>query len=45
VLPVILQPGKVYALWINSEQFRNFVDVNGSPALPYLLIFETRKEK
>jgi len=39
VLPIALEPGKLYALWINH----NFRDVNGHPAVPYLLIFETRK--
>ena len=43
VLPVRLQPGKIYALWLNSEKFKNFQDRAGQPALPYLLIFQTRK--
>jgi RNA polymerase sigma-70 factor (ECF subfamily) len=43
VLPVRLEPGKVYAIWINSEQSSKFSDTTGNPALPYLLIFETRK--
>ena len=43
VLPVRLQPGKVYALWLNSEKFKNFKDREGHAALPYLLIFQTRK--
>jgi RNA polymerase sigma-70 factor (ECF subfamily) len=41
-LPVKLQPGKTYALWINSEKFRNFKDANGQPAVPYLLVFKTK---
>ncbi len=45
VLPVKLKPGKLYAIWLNSETFKNFKDANGQPALPYLLIFETRKSK
>jgi len=43
VLPVHLKPGKVYAMWLNSESAREFKDGNGQPAVPYLLIFETRK--
>jgi len=41
VLPVSLKPNKVYATWINSEQFQNFQDLDGHPAVPYLLIFKT----
>jgi serine/threonine protein kinase len=44
VLPVRLVPGKVYALWLNSEQRNNFKDREGRAALPYLLIFETRNQ-
>jgi serine/threonine protein kinase len=43
VVPVKLQPGRVYAIWLNSDKFQLFQDQNGLPALPYLLIFETRK--
>lgn len=43
VAPVKLQPGKVYAIWINSDRFKDFTDTAGQPAVPYLLIFETRK--
>jgi serine/threonine protein kinase len=43
VLPVKLQPGKVYVIWLNSSKFQNFQDRSGHPAVPYLLIFETRK--
>jgi len=43
VLPVQLQRGKVYAIWINSEHHQNFKDRHSLPAVPYLLIFETRK--
>jgi RNA polymerase sigma-70 factor (ECF subfamily) len=44
-LPVALQPGKAYAIWINSDNFQNFRGYNSQPAVPYLLIFETRKSK
>jgi RNA polymerase sigma-70 factor (ECF subfamily) len=41
VLPVKLQPGRFYAIWLNSDKFKNFKDVNQIPAVPYLLTFET----
>lgn len=43
VLPVKLEPGKTYVIWANLDEFNNFVDTQRRPALPYLLIFETRK--
>jgi len=43
VLPVALEPGKTYALWVNSEKFRNFKDADGRSAVPYLLVFKTKK--
>jgi hypothetical protein len=43
VLPVKLEPGRTYALLLNSEKYKNFKDVKGNSALPYLLVFETRK--
>jgi hypothetical protein len=43
VLPVTLEPGKTYAIWINSEKFDNFKDADGKPAVPYLLTFKTKK--
>jgi Bacterial Ig-like domain len=42
VMPVKLEPGKTYVLGINSERFRNFKDVGGQPALPYLMVFHTK---
>ena len=42
VLPVKLEPGKAYVLWLNSQKFRNFKDKDGQPAVPYLLVFETK---
>jgi len=44
VLPVKLQPGRTYATWLNSPNFHNFQDRQGRPSVPYLLIFETRKQ-
>jgi RNA polymerase sigma-70 factor (ECF subfamily) len=43
VLPVRLEPGKVYAIWLNSGKFTNFKDADGQSAVPYLLVFKTRK--
>jgi hypothetical protein len=42
VLPVKLKPGKVYAIWLNSQNFGNFKDTKGNSAVPYLLVFETK---
>jgi RNA polymerase sigma factor (sigma-70 family) len=44
VMPVKLEPGKTYALWLNSERFHNFKDADGRSAVPYLLVFETKKK-
>jgi hypothetical protein len=43
VLPAKLEPGKTYAILLNSEKYKNFKDAKGNPAMPYLLVFETRK--
>ncbi len=43
ILPVKLQPGKTYALWINTQKNTNFKDTNHASAVPYLLAFETAK--
>jgi len=43
VWPVKLQPGKTYAILLNNEKYKNFKDVKGNPAMPYLLVFETKK--
>jgi RNA polymerase sigma-70 factor (ECF subfamily) len=42
VLPVKLIPGTAYAIWLNSQKFKNFKDANGTPAVPYHLVFTTR---
>ena len=42
VLPVSLEPGKTYGVWINSEEHTSFRDTYQNPAVPYLLIFKTR---
>ena len=43
VLPVKLEPGKTYAIWLNSQKFGNFRDADGQSSIPYLLVFKTRK--
>jgi RNA polymerase sigma-70 factor (ECF subfamily) len=42
VLPVRLQPGRVYALWLNTEGHLTFRDHDERPAVPYLLVFQTK---
>ena len=42
VLPVKLEPGHPYVMWLNQGQFKNFVDTDGNPAVPYMLVFETK---
>jgi hypothetical protein len=43
VAGVKLEPGKTYVVWLNSDKFANFKDADGLPAVPYLLVFETKK--
>ncbi len=43
VMPVKLEPGKTYVIWINRAQFNSFRDTSNTPSVPYLLVFETRK--
>lgn len=43
VFPVKLKPGKTYAIWVNTGDFQNFKDANGQAAVPYLLVFQTKK--
>jgi RNA polymerase sigma-70 factor (ECF subfamily) len=42
VVNVKLEPGKTYAIWLNSQKFGNFKDSNGTSAVPYLLVFKTK---
>ena len=42
VLPVSLEAGKTYGLWINSSEHNSFRDKRQQPAVPYLLVFTTR---
>lgn len=43
IAPVKLEPGKTYVVWFNSERYNAFRDTDNNPAVPYLLVFETRK--
>lgn len=44
VLPVKLEPGKTYVIWINTEQHDSFRDVDGQAAVPFRLFFRTKME-
>jgi len=41
-LPVTLEAGKTYAIWLNSPPSQNFTDQDGRKALTYLLVFSTK---
>ena len=41
VLTVALEPEKTYAIWINTEEYRSFQDIDGHAAVPYLMVFRT----
>jgi len=43
VLPVALETGKTYGMWINSKEHSSFRDTRQQPAVPYLLTFKTRR--
>ncbi len=43
VIPVKLQPGKTYVLWFNRGKFDSFRDTDNHPAVPYQLVFETKR--
>jgi len=42
ILPVALEAGKTYAMWINGGGSQNFQDADGHNAVPYLLVFSTK---
>lgn len=44
VLKVKLEPNKTYGYWINSQRFHGFQDTEGHPAIPYLLVFQTKAQ-
>ena len=41
-LPVKLEPGKAYLVAFNVEPYIGFVNLSGSPAKPYVLVFATK---
>ena len=41
LLKVTLEANKTYGYWLNSQNFQNFKDSQGRPAVPYLLVFKT----
>ena len=43
VAPVKLEPGKTYVIWFNRGKYNSFRDEDNNPAIPYLLVFQTRK--
>ena len=45
VAPVQLRPSKTYAIWFNSPNGKHnaFRDTSNNPAIPYLLVFQTRR--
>lgn len=43
-LGVTLEPDTTYALGTNGGEFQNFRDSNGTPALPWQLVFHTASE-
>jgi RNA polymerase sigma-70 factor (ECF subfamily) len=43
VLPVKLEPGRAYVLWLNPPKFQGFRDADGLSAVFYPLVFETKK--
>jgi RNA polymerase sigma-70 factor (ECF subfamily) len=42
LMPVKLEPGKTYVLWLNRAQFQSFRDTDNNSSVPYLLVFQTR---
>ena len=43
VAPVSLEPNKAYVIWFNKGKFNSFRDTGNRPAVPYLLVFETKQ--
>lgn len=41
VLPVKLEPGRCYVIWLNKAPYDSFMDQRHHKAVPYLLVFET----
>ena len=43
VAKVKLKPNKTYWIWFNKGEYRNFINENHQPSLPYLLVFKTKE--
>jgi len=43
VMPVKLESGRTYVVWFNHGQYQNFRDTARLSAVPYMLVFETKK--
>jgi RNA polymerase sigma factor (sigma-70 family) len=43
VLPVKLESGHPYVIWLNKAPYDSFMDTDGHKAVPYMLVFETKK--
>lgn len=43
VLSVQLEPGKTYTIWLNSEKISNCRGAEDRSAVPFLLVFRTKK--
>jgi hypothetical protein len=43
VLPVKLEAGHPYVIWLNRAPYDAFMDEGHRKAVPYLLVFETKK--
>lgn len=41
-IPVKLESDKTYVLWFNQGRFNSFRDNDNNPAVPYLLVFQTK---
>jgi hypothetical protein len=41
VIKAKVEPGKVYAVWLNTPSYQGFHSAGGDPAVPYLLVFKT----
>lgn len=44
VIPVKLEAGKTYVVWFNRGQYNSFRDAGNRPAVPYMLVFQTKGE-
>ena len=42
VIPVALERGTNYAMWLNYKQNDAFRDASGTPLIPYFIVFKTR---